>query len=354
MIKNIIILVLVVVLLYTNRSTITGFFKKTNKKKKLTKKKIVVDMKSYEKDKRVVDEYITSSIQNDITDKKMNSMCLQSVLDGKRARSVIMVSIYKHLNKNLPDFVLDGASCIELIHCASLILDDIMDDDVERRDKPCIHTKYGVTMAQLVAMALVGLSFKKLCGSLKKLLDDPEKGDITNRSVSLIIFNTLAEKMQSLVIGQYFDIDLPKILQDVEKSNDDNKRLDGIKTNIEKMIMMKTGSLFELSFIWPYILTNSQKSDDQMLDDIEKMGKIANLFGMIFQISDDFEDVEQDMQKEQSINNFVICVGKKEAKEYYDTIVEQFVNLTKKNKILTPEIVEILNYLGKRVDAYYY
>jgi geranylgeranyl pyrophosphate synthase len=230
----------------------------------------------------------------------------------------------------------------------------MMDDDVERRGKSCLHIKYGATMAQLVAMVLVGLSFKNLCSSLKKLLNDPEKGDITNRGVSLVIFNTLAEKMQNLAMGQYLDIDLPKYIEKIEQSDDDLTKLSSMKTNIERMIMMKTGSLFELSFIWPYVLTNSQKADDDLVEDVDKMAKIANLFGLIFQISDDFEDVEQDLQKGDGINNFVICAGKHEAKKYYDMVEDEFIKLTRKDKILTPEIVEILNYLNKRVNVYYY
>lgn len=55
---------------------------------------------------------------------------------------------------------LRAASAIELIHCASLIVDDLplMDDDPIRRGRPAVHVAFGEATALLAAFGLVALA----------------------------------------------------------------------------------------------------------------------------------------------------------------------------------------------------
>lgn len=52
------------------------------------------------------------------------------------------------------------ASAIELVHCASLIVDDLpsMDNEATRRGKPAVHAAYGEATALLAAFGLVALA----------------------------------------------------------------------------------------------------------------------------------------------------------------------------------------------------
>ncbi|MEM4397121.1 MAG: polyprenyl synthetase family protein [Candidatus Woesearchaeota archaeon] len=59
--------------------------------------------------------------------------------DGKRLRPLFMISAYKNFKKD--DKIFLPAVSIELLHTYSLILDDIMDEDEFRRNKPTIYKK---------------------------------------------------------------------------------------------------------------------------------------------------------------------------------------------------------------------
>ncbi len=87
---------------------------------------------------------------------------------------------------------LDGALAIELIHNFSLIHDDIIDGDVERRHEPTVWAKYGVGPAIIAGDALSTLAFQLL-------LDDatPERVRAASR---------LAEATQAMIVGQAEDI----------------------------------------------------------------------------------------------------------------------------------------------------
>ncbi|HEV2783939.1 MAG TPA: polyprenyl synthetase family protein [Actinophytocola sp.] len=58
--------------------------------------------------------------------------------------------------------VVPAAAAIELLHNASLIHDDIMDGDRERRHRPTVWARYGVASAILAGDALIALGFEVL------------------------------------------------------------------------------------------------------------------------------------------------------------------------------------------------
>jgi geranylgeranyl pyrophosphate synthase len=61
-----------------------------------------------------------------------------------------------------PDQVLTGASALELLHVASLIHDDIIDQAGERRGLPALHTRVGVEAALVTGDFLLLQAFTKL------------------------------------------------------------------------------------------------------------------------------------------------------------------------------------------------
>lgn len=54
---------------------------------------------------------------------------------------------------------------IELLHCASLIIDDIEDGSIQRRGKPCSHSVYGIDYAINAANLMYFLPVTKLIAS---------------------------------------------------------------------------------------------------------------------------------------------------------------------------------------------
>lgn len=76
-----------------------------------------------------------------------------------RPRFIFLFSKLLKINSNL---ITDIALVTELIHCASLIHDDILDDDKTRRKLPTLHAKYDSKIAVLAGDFLLSLALEKL------------------------------------------------------------------------------------------------------------------------------------------------------------------------------------------------
>lgn len=84
-----------------------------------------------------------------------------------------------------------GAVAVELVHNFSLLHDDVMDGDEERRHRPTAWTVFGRSAALLAGDALLGLAFDVLL--------DAEHGDAAQRC--------LGSATQELIAGQFDDLD---------------------------------------------------------------------------------------------------------------------------------------------------
>ena len=82
---------------------------------------------------------------------------------GKRIRPTVTVLVAKHLGGQ-PDLAIDPGCAIEMVHTASLILDDLplMDDATVRRGQPANHMVYGEPTALLAALALLNLAYSTM------------------------------------------------------------------------------------------------------------------------------------------------------------------------------------------------
>ena len=84
---------------------------------------------------------------------------------GKRLRPILAILAYeKSTWQACPDTIIDGLIGIELMHCYTLVHDDLpcMDNDILRRGKPTVWKEYGETMAVLVGDALQTMAFEQL------------------------------------------------------------------------------------------------------------------------------------------------------------------------------------------------
>lgn len=85
-----------------------------------------------------------------------------SVLDGgKRLRPALTLLCCRAVGGHEP-LVLPASAAMELIHCFSLVHDDLpaMDDDDLRRGKPTLHKHAGEAMAILAGDVMVSLAFE--------------------------------------------------------------------------------------------------------------------------------------------------------------------------------------------------
>jgi geranylgeranyl diphosphate synthase type II len=180
---------------------------------------------------------------------------------GKRLRPLIVLCISEIFDVDFKK-VLPVACGIELIHNFSLVHDDLpsMDNDEFRRGLPTCHKKFGEGVAILAGDTLLTYAFKLIAESGKiEIIKD--------------IADTIGHK--GMAGGQVFDL-----IYKGEKIEEKKKK---------KIDYMKTGKLFEICFKIPFYFKKINKEEKR---DIEK---IAKDFGIAFQIRDDIEDREGDI-----------------------------------------------------------
>lgn len=104
---------------------------------------------------------------------------------GARIRPTILVSVAMACGDDRPEMTDAAAAALELMHCASLVHDDLpaFDDADMRRGKPSVHKAFSEPLAVLAGDSLIMLAFEILARSAKH---DPM------RSAQLVL--TLARK----------------------------------------------------------------------------------------------------------------------------------------------------------------
>ena len=86
---------------------------------------------------------------------------------------------------------------------------------------------------------------------------------------------------------------------------------------------------------------------------METLKTAVKYFGLFFQLSDDFEDVEQDSMRDLEFNpNFVVKFGYHKAEELFYEAIEKFKKKMKILNIYDPVFDEIIQYLIVKVDTH--
>ncbi len=83
---------------------------------------------------------------------------------GARLRSRLCLAVAAACGEDDPAAADGAAAAIELLHCASLVHDDLpcFDDAALRRGRPSVHRAYGVPLAVLAGDALIVMAFQVL------------------------------------------------------------------------------------------------------------------------------------------------------------------------------------------------
>lgn len=174
---------------------------------------------------------------------------------GKRIRPLILVLSAECIKskKVEPDAYL-AASAIELLHTESIIHDDIIDEENQRRGKPSFHVKYGYNSSILTADFVLGVIL-----NISSKLKDPR------------IINELSNATTKMTEGEMMEIKL-------------GKEMDITEDDYIKVLEFKTASLFEASAKIGAITGGGDE------DQIHTMTSFGNLLGIAYQIHDDLID----------------------------------------------------------------
>ena len=163
-----------------------------------------------------------------------------------------------------------AAVAVEMIHAYSLIHDDLpaMDDDDLRRGRPTTHIEFGEATAILAGDALQAEAFAHICQNVT----DP------NICSQLIGELAMASGARGLVGGQEDDLAAESLsIGQFESPRLARKHLDSIHCR-------KTGALFVACARMGAITANASS------DAVDALGRFAELFGLVFQITDDILD----------------------------------------------------------------
>ncbi|MFK7957831.1 MAG: polyprenyl synthetase family protein [Lysobacterales bacterium] len=83
---------------------------------------------------------------------------------GARVRPKLTLAVAKACHADNPAAVASAACAVEMIHCASLVHDDLpcFDNAATRRGKPSVHAAFGERLAVLAGDALIVMAFEAL------------------------------------------------------------------------------------------------------------------------------------------------------------------------------------------------
>jgi len=185
---------------------------------------------------------------------------------GKRVRPALAYSAALSCGGDMA--VADAAAvAVELIHCYSLVHDDLpcMDDDDLRRGVPTCHKQFDEATALLAGDALQSLAFSVLSESELPV-------EIVARQVVV-----LAHASVDMVIGQTLDLD------------GEGKRLD--LPALEAIHRHKTGALIRAAVALGALAAGATPAQRTALD------TYASKLGLAFQVQDDVLDVIGDTGK---------------------------------------------------------
>ena len=192
-----------------------------------------------------------------------NSALLNGIIDtylttkGKQIRPIIAILSAKFLGK-VDERVLYGAAALELLHNASLIHDDVVDETKKRRGKDTINSVWDNHIAVLVGDFFVS---NALACAIKT-------GDLK-------VISTISDLGKELSTGELDQIDIAK-----------HHAID--EENYYNSIRKKTASLFRSCVqVGGYAI-------DADPADIDKLSRFTELLGLCFQIKDDIFDYFKD------------------------------------------------------------
>lgn len=177
---------------------------------------------------------------------------------GKRLRPIIACLSCEAVGGDFIKAIPFGVS-LEIIHTFTLIHDDIMDKDEERRGKPSVHKKFGENIAILAGDTLFAKAFE--------IASYTRDADVAKK-----ILRNIALMSKEICEGQEMDMRFEK-MEYVEE------------VDFLKMIEKKTAKMFEYGAMGGAIIGGGNEEEQNSL------AEYGRNLGMAFQIWDDCLDV---------------------------------------------------------------
>jgi geranylgeranyl pyrophosphate synthase len=157
------------------------------------------------------------------------------------------------------------AIALEYFHTASLLFDDLpcMDNAIDRRGVPCVHTAFGEAGAILAALALINRAYALSWRAVSCALPQ-----VQSRALNYI---EQCLGVDGLLNGQSLDLHYATLPHSRETT--------------ERIARGKTVSLIRLTLVLPAMLGDASAREIQLLE------RIALYWGLGYQMVDDLKDV---------------------------------------------------------------
>ena len=243
--------------------------------------------------KKMVLNKVNKKLRNfiDEIDNKDISLMMDKLPQGKMLRSKLILKI-----AGVSEESIKLSAIVEMIHLASLLHDDVIDDSLSRRGQDSLNAIYGNKTSIMFGDILYSKAFVEL-------IDFPKE---VSKSISNAVFK--------LSIGEIMDVNL------TETFNSD-------KSIYMDMIYKKTASLIEASSESAAIISGR---------DSQKFALYGRNLGISFQVIDDILDVTSDDK----------TLGKPAMHDFYEgKVTLPYIILYNKSN---PEIQDKLKNLYKK------
>lgn len=189
---------------------------------------------------------------------------------GKRLRPVLVLESATLFGAP-HEGTLKVAAALELIHCYSLVHDDLpaMDDDDLRRGRPTVHKAFDEATAILAGDALLTLAFDVVA-------DETAHSD-PNVRLRLSRMLARAAGVGGMAGGQMLDLE--------------SEGRPRTEAEIRTLQAMKTGALLRYACRAGAIVGGAGE------DDVDRLTRFGEIIGLAFQLADDLLDVEASPEK---------------------------------------------------------
>ena len=193
---------------------------------------------------------------------KTEQIAFESLLSGgQRLRPFLAVLAYEaFVHEPDPVVVNMLALSVECFHKASLVHDDIEDNDLSRYGKETIHARYGIPVATNIGDLLIGEGYRLL--SQANL--EP--------NVALECIKIVSEGHRAMSVGQGTEL--------MARNSDKILPFE----DVLKIFENKTAAAFKVSLLVGAIAGGAERDALNLLD------QFSNLIGVAYQLKDDLED----------------------------------------------------------------
>jgi geranylgeranyl pyrophosphate synthase len=255
----------------------------------------------------IVDERLQTHVPPpEKTTELVRSAMHYAVEHGHRWRPILLICIYETISRRDYSEVLDSACAVELIHCCTIILDDLpfVDNASLRRGAPSCHVKYGEATTVYASHLLFALAERLCYGNATRITADEG-----------LIRDHLYQLRERLIESQDLETNL------------NSHAIKAEEATLTKLYKLKSSPF--LSSAWlAAVLANSEATER------ETLSRYGMYLGMAYQVNDDITDISGEPSEigkpigmDRGKVNFVTLLGLDVAKKMVQQLLSKANNM---------------------------